>query len=696
MVMQANILKTPIQYIKGVGPKRAEIFERMALKTVEDILYNLPRRYEDRSNFTPISKVVTGEHHTIKGQVLTFGMKKTKKGMSVFQVAIGDNTGVIYAMWFNQPYVKKFFKVGQRIILYGRVDRYDVLVINQPEYEILDDDETEDESAHIGRIVPIYHLTRDMTQRFIRSLTKRIAESYTRFIYDALPTRIRARHKLVDIRFALNNIHFPLSNENLKRAYNRIVFEEFFILQCAIALKRKDAKVEQGLSHKTEGELIEAFKNSIPFKLTKGQAEAMKHIEADMKNPKPMNRLLEGDVGSGKTIVAAYALVLAVQSAHQAAIMVPTEILAEQHFLNLSKYLVGLGVNVALLIHSVSASAKEKLKQEIRSGEIDIVVGTHALIQEDVEFKSLGLCVIDEQHKFGVTQRDFLRKKGLNPDVLVMTATPIPRTLALTVYGDLDISVIRELPPGRKPITTYWVEDEKRQEVYNFVNEQVKSGRQAYVVYPRIREDAAKGDELRAATTMYEEFKTEVFKEFKVGLMHGDLEADNKDKVMKAFKKGDIDILVSTVVIEVGIDVANATVMVIENADRFGLAQLHQLRGRIGRGQYDSFCILLANPKTEDARKRLEVLTETVDGFAIAEEDLEIRGSGEFFGTAQHGLPEIRFGNIVTDMEIMEQARKEAFELIVMDPNMSLPEHKMLKDNLFSRFKGKVDLIHVG
>jgi len=694
MVTQANILKTPVQYIKGVGPKRAQLLNKLGLYTIEDALYNLPRRYEDRSNFTPISKVVMGQRHTLKGKVLTFGAKKTRKGSSIFQVAVGDDTGVIYAMWFNQPFVKKFFKVGQKIILYGKVDMYDVPVINQPEYEILGEDENEDESAHVGRIVPIYRLTRDVTQRFIRALTKMTVERYFRFLEDIVPTKVRARNKLVDSRFAVNNIHFPTSAENLKRAYHRIVFEEFFILQCAIALKRKDVKIEQGIAHKTEGELIEAFKKQIPFQLTKGQFEAMTRIGNDMKSPKPMNRLLEGDVGSGKTIVAAYALVLTVQSGFQGAIMVPTEILAEQHYLTLSRLLVGLGINVALLIHSVPDSDKQKIKDDIKSGEIDVVVGTHALIQEGVEFKKLGLCVIDEQHKFGVTQRGVLRKKGLNPDVLVMTATPIPRTLALTVYGDLDISIIRELPSGRKPISTYWVEEEKRERVYDFIKEQLKEDRQAYIVYPRIYE--SESSEVLSATAMYEKFRDEIFKDFKVGLIHGDLKGEDKDKVMTAFKKGNIDVLVSTVVIEVGIDVPNATIMLIENAERFGLAQLHQLRGRIGRGGHDSYCILLADPRTKEAKKRIEAIIDTVDGFAIAEEDLEIRGPGEFFGTQQHGLPEIRFGNIVKDMEIMEQARKEAFELIKADPNCNLPENRLLKENLYARFKGRADLIHVG
>ncbi len=703
-------MRTPIQYIKGVGPKRAAFLNKMGISTVEDIFYHLPARYEDRSNFTPIAKVVIGERHTLKGQVLSFGLKKTRKGLSVFQVAVGDTTGVIYALWFNQPFVQKFFKVGQKIILYGKVDLYDTPVINQPEYEIAETDEEGDESAHLGRIVPIYRLTKEISQRFIRALTKKVIENYSRFLTDALDTHIRARHRLVDIRFAINSIHFPLNDETLKRAYRRIVFEEFFLLQCAIALKKRQVKVETGHSHQVEGELIEAFKKAIPFELTKGQRAAIAQIEKDMKDPKPMSRLLEGDVGSGKTVVAAYALVLTVQSSHQGAIMVPTEILAEQHYLSLSKLLMPLGINVALLIHSVPPAAKEKIARQIKEGEVDIVVGTHALIQEGVEFKELGLCVIDEQHKFGVTQRDILRKKGLNPDVLIMTATPIPRTLALTVYGDLDISVLRELPPGRKPISTYWVEEDERGRVYDFVAEQVKEGRQAYVVCPRIKESADEAEpspapaaelfdrpvDIRSATKTYERFRQETFKDLKVGLLHGQMLPEEKEKVMAAFKKGAIDILVSTVVIEVGIDVPNATVMVIENAERFGLAQLHQLRGRIGRGEHDSYCVLLANPSTEDAKKRLEAITETVDGFAIAQEDLEIRGQGEFFGTRQSGLPEIRFGNIIQDMEIMEEARKEAFEIIHADSALAAPEHRLLKESLYRRFRGRIDLIHVG
>ncbi|MFH1848152.1 MAG: ATP-dependent DNA helicase RecG, partial [Candidatus Omnitrophota bacterium] len=629
-----------------------------------------------------------------KGEVLTFGFKKTKKGGDIFQVAVGDDTGVIYGAWFNQPFISKYFKVGQKVVIYGKVDKYDVLVMPQPEYEILDEGEDAEASIHMGRIVPVYSLTKDVTQRYVRSLTKKVLNEYTRILPDPMPTKIRARNKLVDLRFAVNNIHFPANEESLKRAYKRIVFDEFFILQLAIALRRKNVKIEEGISHKAEGGLIDAFKGSIPFELTKGQRTAMKQIEDDMKSDRPMNRLLEGDVGSGKTIVAAYALALTVQNGLQGVIMVPTEILAEQHYLNISRMLVPLGVHVGLLINSINEAGKKEIKEQISKGEIDIVVGTHALIQEGVEFSRLGLCVIDEQHKFGVTQRDYLRKKGLNPDVLVMTATPIPRTLSLTVFGDLDISVIRELPPGRKPISTYWVEEEKRADVYKFLREQVATGRQVYIVYPRIHHSEASS--LKSAEGMYEKLKNEVFADLTVGLIHGEIRPDEKESVIRGFKQGKINILVSTVVIEVGIDVPNASVMMIENAERFGLSQLHQMRGRIGRGSHDSYCILLSNPQTPEAKKRLEAMTETVDGFEIAEEDLELRGPGEFFGTRQHGLPEIRFGNMIQDMEIMELARKEAFGVIAEDPDLSKFQNRLLRENLRDRFKGKMDLISVG
>ena len=511
---------------------------------------------------------------------------------------------------------------------------------------------------------------------------------------------MRARRKLVDLRFALRNIHFPSSFENLDRAYRRLVFEEFFILQAALALKKKDLKTTSpGIRHNLYAGLMEQFKKLFPFELTQAQLKALNEIQMDMASPRPMNRLLEGDVGSGKTAVAIYSLLLTVQNGNQAAFMAPTEILARQHYVTISELLMPLGVNTRLLISGLKSEKKIEIKDEIQKGDVDIAIGTHALIWEDVNFRKLGLVVVDEQHKFGVTQRDSLRKKGPSPDVLVMTATPIPRTLALTVYGDLDISVIKELPRGRYPITTYHLSENKRDSVYQFIREEIKKGRQTYIVYPRIwknKNASTKTGDLKAATDMYNKFQDEVFPDLKVELLHGRMSTKEKEDVMKKFKNKKTDILVSTTVIEVGIDVPNASVMVVENAERFGLSQLHQLRGRIGRGDYLSYCILLGNPQTEAAKKRFYTMTETQDGFKVAEEDLELRGPGEFFGTRQHGIPELRFGNILKDFDIMEEARSEAFGLVREDPRLEDPRNAFIKTTLKRRFSGKLDLIHVG
>jgi len=686
-------LQTSVRYIKGVGPKKSEVLNRLGLDTVGDVLFYLPRRYEDRSNLRPIKEVRIGEAQAIKGEVLTFGVRKTKKGIKIFQLAVGDNTGVIYAMWFNQPFLKRFFKVGQRIILYGKVEKYDVLQIHQPEYEILKPDKTS--TIHIGQIVPIYSLTQDITQRYLRSLAYYAVKHYSSAAKEILPTHLRAKYKLVDIKFAIRNIHFPQNFDIMQRAYKRLVFDEFFILQTAIALRRKGVKKDlNGISHRIDDDALYSFKKNLPFELTPSQLKVIKEIEDDMKSPRPMNRLLEGDVGSGKTVVACYAVLLTIQNGLQACLMAPTEILAKQHYINLSNLLAPYGVNTELLVSGLTEERKGLIRKAIKEGEINLIIGTHALIQEGVDFSKLGLAIVDEQHKFGVTQRAVLRKKGSSADVLVMTATPIPRTLMLTVYGDLDISVIRELPPGRRPINTYWVEESGREKIYDFIKEEIKKGRQAYMVCPRIKD--SERSRMQAANKMYEKLKEEVFSEFSVGLIHGKMAAQDKDRIMKEFKKGKLNILVSTVVIEVGIDVPNASVMLIENAERFGLAQLHQLRGRVGRGKYDSYCILLADPKTEIAQRRLKAMSDTVDGFQIAEEDLQLRGPGEFFGTRQHGLPELRFGNILGDTEIMELARKEAFLLVKEDPNLSDPRNQFIHQALKDRFKGKLDLIHVG
>lgn len=695
-MQEKNNLKIPVRYIKGVGPKKSVYLSRLGIHTMEDIFYYLPKRYEDRSKFTAIKDLKVGEYQTVRGEIITLSPRLSRSGLSIFQIAVTDQTGFIHAIWFNQPYLKDYFRKGQRVVIYGRVEQYDKLQIVQPEYEILK--ENPSDSIDVGRIVPIYSSTGELTQRYLRSLAFAAITSYSKFLIERLPTYILAREKLVDLKFAIRNIHFPRTFDNLDKAYKRIVFEEFFILQLALAIKKKDIKFKNtAFSHRLRGALIDSFKKIIPFELTEAQKKAITDIERDMSSGKPMNRLLEGDVGSGKTVVASHALILTVQNGYQGVLMAPTEVLARQHFINLSELLMPLGVNIVLLISGIDPKTKNRIYSEVKEGRINIVVGTHAILEEAVEFKKLGLAVIDEQHKFGVTQRAVLREKGYNPHVLIMTATPIPRTLALTVYGDLDISIIKEMPKGRKPIATYWVEEDKREEMYNFIKEELDKGRQAYVVCPLIEKGAGNRNPAASAEEVYEKLKAEVFADFEVGLLHGRISSKEKEKVMKDFKKGKIKVLVSTIVIEVGVDIPNASVMLIENAERFGLAQLHQLRGRIGRGEYESYCILLANPKTDAAKERLKAIEGTLDGFQIAETDLNIRGPGEFFGTRQHGaLPEIRFGNILKDFDIMECARIEAFTLISKDPALSEEHHRLLKENLFMRFRSKLELIKVG
>lgn len=690
-----DILKTPVRYFKGVGPKKSELLAKLDINTAEDLLYYLPARYEDRSNLTAIRDLTPGEYRTVEGEVVTCSNRIAKSGRRFFQIAVADKTGFIHATWFNQPYLKDYFRKGQHVILYGRIEVHDKLQILQPEYEILEPDDTG--SLHIGRIVPIYPSTDGLAQRYMRVLTDAALAKCCKYLTEKLPTYLIAREKLVDIKFAIHNIHFPAKFENLEKAYRRIVFEEFFMLQLALAVKKSHSKnIAPGLAHKVSGELVAAFKDNLPFELTGAQKDAMAEISRDLSSGRAMNRLLEGDVGSGKTIVAAYALVLTVQSGFQGVIMAPTEVLARQHFIALSEFLMPLGINVSLLIGGMDPATKKTVAEEIESGRVNIVVGTHSIIQETVRFKDLGLAVIDEQHKFGVTQRAALKAKGRNPHILVMTATPIPRTLALTVYGDLDISVIKQMPKGRKPIETYWVEEAKRAEAYKFVKEELEKGRQAYVVCPLINGRIGSDARGQGAAEIFKKLKTEIFPEYTVALLHGRMSLQEKDKTMKDFKKGKIAVLVSTVVIEVGIDVPNASVMLVENAERFGLAQLHQLRGRVGRGEHESYCILLADPKTEEAAKRISAVENTLDGFLIAEEDLSIRGPGEFFGTKQHGLPEIKFGNILKDFDIMEHARREAFELIEKDPALAEEHHQPLRSALKEKFKGVPGLLSIG
>jgi ATP-dependent DNA helicase RecG len=715
-------LETPVRYIKGVGPKKSELLSRLGINTISDLLYYLPRRYEDRSDITAIRDLKAGAQATVQGEVVVSGLHKAKSGMPVFQAAVSDDTGIVQAVWFNQPYLKDTLKKGARAVFYGKAEFYGRLQLVQPEFEMLEDGETKD-SLNMGRIVPVYGLTEELTQRGMRAILSEAISEYSRLVDEKLPTYMIARQRLVDAKFAIRNIHFPSTFEMLEKAYRRIVFEEFLALQVALALRARarGTGTRAGLSM-DGGDLLREFKEGLPFALTEGQKKAAAEIERDISGTRPMNRLLEGDVGSGKTVVAAHALVMAFGNGFQSVVMAPTEVLARQHFVVLSGLLMPLGVNVALLTGGMDPKSKQDAYSGIRSGAVNVVVGTHAVIQKGVEFFKLGVVVIDEQHKFGVEQRALLRKKALigenrglegkdrglegkdrglegEPHILVMTATPIPRTLALTVYGDLDISVIKELPKGRKPVVTYWVEPGKRDSMYEFAKEELKKGRQAYVVCPRIDSRAScvvRHASKANAVETFERLRDEVFRGYKVALLHGKMSSKEKEKVMKDFKKGAIDVLVSTVVIEVGIDVPNATVMIIENAESFGLSQLHQLRGRIGRAQHESYCILLSDPASDKAADRLKAIEGTIDGFEIAEADMEIRGPGEIFGTRQHGLPEIRFGNIARDVGIMEAARREAFALVGRDPQLAEEHHGGIRAALGERFKGRLELVRVG
>ncbi len=661
---------------------------KLGIFTARDLLTHFPARYEDRSQFLKLSQIRPGDTSTVRGVVVNSENLRTPKSHTLLtRVAIQDGTGVASLIWFNQHYLQaRFGKLrGKEIIVYGTAQYSNRgLEIVNPEWEEVDD--TGDSMA-TGRIVPVYPLTEGLFQNTVRRAIYRALDTFLPVVGDVLPQQMMDKRDLVDVQCALKNIHFPESQKALDAARFRLVYEELFLLQLALALRKQNITAAQpGIVFEVAPEYTKAFYDSLPFELTAAQKKVIAEIGRDMSRSTSMNRLVQGDVGSGKTVVAVAAMMVAVHNGYQTAMMAPTEILAEQHYKVLSRLLEGLGVNVELLIGSMTAKEKRLTRERIASGEVQVAVGTHALIQEDVEFHKLGFVVIDEQHRFGVMQRAALREKGWNPDVLVMTATPIPRTLALTVYGDLDLSVIDELPPGRKPIRTHWKTVDQRDSVYAGVRKLVEQGRQVYVVCPLIEESEKLQAE--AATALAERLKNEVFPDLELAVLHGKMKSKEKDDIMRQFRDGEIQILVSTTVIEVGVDVPNACVMVVEDAERFGLAQLHQLRGRVGRGEHQSFCVLVADPKTDDGRERLDVMTRTCDGFDIAEQDLRIRGPGEFYGTRQSGLPSFRIANILRDVDILEKSREDAFELIKDDPKLTKPDHAELKAEVFRRFAG--------
>ena len=698
---QLVALSTSMEYLEGIGPKRARLLaEEIGVVTVGDLLEYYPRDYLDRSRIKPIYQVGhSNEYETIQGVVVNqMEITPRRRGAQRFlKIIVYDETGVACLLAFRNrvQYMKKSLKLETKLVVSGKFKRdYGEIQTTDYTYEVLSDEEAE--LIHTGRIVPVYPLTAKLYQRSLRRWVKTVVDQFVSYAPEILPLDIRKRRQLIDRPVAIGNIHFPDTHGHLEAARRRLAFDELLFLELGLGLRKKKWEMEEpGISFQSQSDLLQRFVSSLPFQLTSAQKRVFSEIEADMKSTRPMNRLLQGDVGSGKTVVAAMAMLLAVDSSYQSALMAPTEILAEQHYNTLTVLLDPMGLRVVLLRGDMRKRDRDDALSQIQTGEANIVVGTHALIQTGVEFANLGLVITDEQHRFGVMQRAELKNKGATADVLVMTATPIPRTLALTVYGDLNISVIDEMPPGRQKVITRWVSEGKRQEMYKFIEDQISQGRQAYLVYPLV-EESEKLEDLKAATEMAEHFQHEVFPHLKVGLIHGRMRAEEKQGIMERFKNNELNILVSTTVIEVGIDVPNASLILIEHAERFGLAQLHQLRGRVGRSHHRSYCLLIANPKNPDAVQRMKAMVRTTDGFEIAEEDLAIRGPGEFFGTKQAGMPDLKVASLVRDAQLLEVAREEAFQIAAEDPALVKPEHQMLKRILREKWRANLEMASIG
>ncbi|NPV73293.1 MAG: ATP-dependent DNA helicase RecG [Pelotomaculum sp.] len=690
--MPNEFFAKPVQYLKMVGQRRASALQKLGIATVKDLLYHFPRRYDDRTVLRPAWACAQGEVATVGGTVLAAQDLKPRRGLTVTKLALHDGSGTFYAVWFNQPFIKKNLPPGTRVFVTGKVEKgYGAVTVAVEEYEA---DDGRDRLS-TGRLVPVYPLAGRLTQRMLRAMVKSALDEVKGKEADFLPESLLKKFNLPCLGTALSAVHFPQNMEEAGAARRRFIFEELFLFQLALAMRRKDISGRRKLhTYLPEGKLTQAFKSSLPYRLTGEQEKVWKEISNDMDSPVPMHRLLQGDVGAGKTVISTLALLKAVESGLQGALMAPTEILAEQHYLGMRNYLGPIGVEAGLLTGGTGRKKRKELLERIRSGDLKLVVGTHALLQEGVDFKNLGLVVVDEQHRFGVRQRATLQNKGLYPDTLVMTATPIPRTMAMTLYGDLDISIINGLPPGRQPVKTYAVVPAALPKAYHLVREQVRRGRQAYIVCPLV-EESEKVD-LEAAVELAEKLAAGEFRDCRLGLLHGQMKAEEKDKVMTSFRQGEIQILVTTTVIEVGVDVPNATVMIILDADRFGLAQLHQLRGRVGRGSHQSYCILVADPKTEEGRARLKAMVRISDGFALAEEDLRLRGPGEFCGTRQSGLPEFKIADLLRDWKVLQAARQEALAWVEEDPHLKNPVSRMLADEIRARFEGTGSYIGVG
>ena len=746
--LQMLELTTPVQYVKGIGPRLAEVLATKGILTTDDLLHYLPFRYEDRLNPRAIAQLRPGEMATLIAEVRTSGLFRTRR-MPIFEMTAGQGRTRLKCIWFNGTYLQGKFKPGQMVALYGKVDvdRSGELQIVQPQFEILGDpgeegasEATEQKlaaSLEVGRIVPIYESAGQgrLTSRWFRRIIHATLENLTPDLSDPIPAVVQNRMGLICPREALWKVHWPDPGESLQdlqssrtHAHFRLIFEELFFIELGLELKRREQKAETGIHFRLDDRVRGAIKKILPFHPTTAQKRVLKEIASDMEKPSPMRRLLQGDVGSGKTIVAFEAAIIAIENGYQVALMAPTEILAQQHYFSARQILENAGYRIVLLTGSLEQDRKQKVRRHIAQGNAHLVIGTHALIEEKVEFAKLGLVIVDEQHRFGVMQRLKLMKKSgdadadnrtalestggdsrphtsladahpytaAEPDVLVMTATPIPRSLALTIYGDLDLSALDEMPPGRTPIVTRRVSDERSEEVWEFVRKQVVAGHQAYIVYPVIEE--SEESELKAAIKMYKEMSKHIFPDLRVGLLHGRLDPDEKENVMKLFQKGEISVLVSTTVIEVGVDVSNATIMVVEHAERFGLSQLHQLRGRIGRGAAKSYCILMTGGKiSEEGQRRLDAMARTNDGFQIAELDLELRGPGEFFGTRQAGMPSFQVANLIRDRQILEAAKREAAS-VLGGPNSEISQQEINRAlrHMRTRWQYTYGLVEVG
>ena len=703
-------LETGIQFIKGVGPKLADLLEKRGIRTVEDALYLLPLRYEDRRQLVPISRLKPGMTQVFSGTVLSSGSVVTRGGRPVFEAVVGDESGQITMKWFhaNAVWMQRTWKVGRAGVFTGEVTQFGYQrEVHHPDAEWVEPgaavaDVIAADTANFGRVVPVYPLTDGLHQKPMRKVMREVVERFAGDVDQVIPAAVVAACGCDPLGQALREVHLPSGdalladlNEGRTRAHRSLVFDEFFFWELGLLLKKRGVALEEGISFQVTHRYTRELAKLLPFELTGAQKRVLAEIKNDMIAPHPMHRLVQGDVGSGKTLVALMAALIAVENGYQVAIMAPTEILAEQHWHTIHRWCAQLGVESALVTAGLKGKEKKAALERIADGRAQIVIGTHAMIQDKVEFSRLGLGIVDEQHRFGVLQRGLLRKKGANPDILVMTATPIPRTLAMTLFGDLSLSVIDELPPGRTPIETRIVYESGRGRVYEVIRDEVFRGRQAYVIYPLV-EETEKSD-LKAAVQMAEHLAGDIFPDLKLGILHGRMTPQDKEQIMAAFKNRELHLLVSTTVIEVGIDVPNATVMVVEHAERFGLSQLHQLRGRVGRGEGRSRCLLLTSGRlSEEGQRRLKVMESTCDGFRIAEADLEIRGPGDFLGTRQAGMPDFRVANILRDGSILEQARQAAAGLLERDPEMALPESARMRDELVRRWGQRLELASVG